>query len=206
MFIAFLIGVAIFIGTSLSSIPFASLFEWILHRYLMHKKFIIRIWKWKLLEFDYAFNAHAKVHHHVFQADETYHVQDKKDKKLIPMAWWNGIVLIAIGSIPFIIVCCFVGHWFPIILGGIVGCGAYYGAYERIHWCMHLPLPKRRIIERNWFFYRLNGHHLLHHRYMHKNFNVVLPLWDLLLGTLLLRSKIKFKQAMGVSVPNVQPL
>jgi hypothetical protein len=40
---------------------------------------------------------------------------------------------------------------------------------------------------------------------MHKNYNVVFPLADLLLGTLLLRSKVKFKQAEGPSVPNVQP-
>jgi hypothetical protein len=40
---------------------------------------------------------------------------------------------------------------------------------------------------------------------MHRNFNVVLPLADLCLGTLLLRSKVQFKQATGPSVPNVQP-
>jgi hypothetical protein len=54
-------------------------------------------------------------------------------------------------------------------------------------------------------FFRLNGHHLLRHRYMGKNFNVVLPLADLLLGTLPLRSPIQFKQARGPSVPDVQP-
>ena len=51
----------------------------------------------------------------------------------------------------------------------------------------------------------LNGHHLLHHRYMHKNFNVVLPLADFFLGTLLLRSPIAFPQARGPAVPDVQP-
>jgi hypothetical protein len=40
---------------------------------------------------------------------------------------------------------------------------------------------------------------------MHKNFNVVLPLADLLLGTLLLRSKVCFPQARGAAVPDVQP-
>jgi hypothetical protein len=40
---------------------------------------------------------------------------------------------------------------------------------------------------------------------MNKNFNVVFPLADLLLGTLLLRSKVAFAQAQGPSVPNVQP-
>jgi sterol desaturase/sphingolipid hydroxylase (fatty acid hydroxylase superfamily) len=69
-----------------------------------------------------------------------------------------------------------------------------------------MHLPKKRRVEQSWIYFRLNGHHLLHHRYMHKNFNVVLPLADLMLGTLLLRSKISFAQAQGPAVPNVQPL
>jgi hypothetical protein len=40
---------------------------------------------------------------------------------------------------------------------------------------------------------------------MNRNFNVVLPLADLLLGTLLLRSKVRFRQATGLAIPNVQP-
>jgi hypothetical protein len=53
--------------------------------------------------------------------------------------------------------------------------------------------------------FRLSGHPVLHHRYVKKNLDVVLPLADLRLGTLLLRSKLHFKQAQGPSVPNVQP-
>lgn len=60
-------------------------------------------------------------------------------------------------------------------------------------------------MERSGIFFRLNGHHLLHHRYMGKNFNVVLPLADLCCFTLRLRSRVAFAQAQGPSVPNVQP-
>jgi sterol desaturase/sphingolipid hydroxylase (fatty acid hydroxylase superfamily) len=67
-------------------------------------------------------------------------------------------------------------------------------------------LPKARRCEKPEFFRRINGHHLLHHRYMHKNFNVVLPLADWVLGTLLIRSKTRFAQATGPSLPNVQPI
>lgn len=198
MLIEISIGLATFAFTF---VFFASLFEWMLHRYLMHKKFKILGW-----EFSYAFKAHAGVHHHVFKADETYHVQSRADEKLIPMAWWNGPVLVLIGSIPFALLSCLVGHWWPIVLGGVGGCAAYYGAYESMHWCMHKPLLKQRLVERFWFFSRLNGHHILHHRYMHKNFNVVLPVWDYLLKTLLTRSLIMFPQpAVGPSVPDVQP-
>jgi hypothetical protein len=40
---------------------------------------------------------------------------------------------------------------------------------------------------------------------MHKNFNVVLPLADVLLGTFLGRAKIQFAQPKNPAVPNVQP-
>ncbi len=96
------------------------------------------------------------------------------------------------------------GCW-PLVVAdrSFVAFVGYYAAYEYMHWCMHLP--KSRRVERSWIFYRLNGHHLLHHRYMHKNYNVVMPFADLCLGTLLLRSKIKFPQARGAAIPDVQP-
>ena len=171
----------------------ASFFEWTLHRYVMHRP---------LGKFTYPFVSHALVHHHIFKADHTYHLINEEDKFTIPMAWWNGPVLILIGLLPFVLVAWLTGKW-GIPVGAALASSSYYGAYEYMHWCMHLP--RKRNVERSGIFFRLNGHHLLHHRYMHKNFNVVLPLADLCLGTLLLRSKIHFKQAVGPSVPNVQP-
>ena len=40
---------------------------------------------------------------------------------------------------------------------------------------------------------------------MHKNYNVVLPLADFCLGTLMFRAKTHFAQARGAAVPDVQP-
>jgi sterol desaturase/sphingolipid hydroxylase (fatty acid hydroxylase superfamily) len=107
-----------------------------------------------------------------------------------------------VGIIPFVVGSIFLKNW-GFVTGAFIACSAYYGAYEYVHWCMHLP--RKRSVERSGIFFRLNGHHLLHHRYMGKNFNVVFPLADLCLGTLLLRSKVHFKQASGPSVPDVQP-
>jgi hypothetical protein len=176
-----------------SAVVFASLFEWTLHRYLMHRP---------VGRFDYAFRAHALVHHRTFKADHSYHLINESDKETIPMAWWNGPVLILLCMVPLGLCAWVLGRW-QFAAAGLLTFAAYYGAYEYLHWCMHLP--KRRRVERSWIFRRLNGHHLLHHRYMHKNFNVVLPLADLCLGTLLLRSKIAFPQARGPAVPDVQP-
>lgn len=182
-----------FIIALFSSIVYVSLVEWSLHRFVMHRP---------LLGFSYPFETHAQTHHHIFRADDSYHLKREADKHKIPMAWWNGIVLVLATTLPSIPVGWFIGRWLVIAIVGIV-CACYYGAYEYLHWCMHLP--KKRIVERSGIFFRLNGHHLLHHRYMNRNFNVVLPLADLLLGTLLLRSKVCFAQATGPSLPNVQP-
>jgi hypothetical protein len=174
--------------------PFiTSFFEWATHRYVMHRP---------VGKFDYAFRAHAVVHHQVFKADHTYHLIEDKDKETIPMAWWNGPVLIALFSLPHLLVSAITGQW-GFLLGALVANATYYVVYEYIHWCMHLP--KKRNVERSGIFFRLNGHHLLHHRYMHKNFNVVFPFADFCLGTLLRRSKISFAQARGPAVPDVQP-
>lgn len=194
-------GVSIFMSLLLlwgfvgfvGNFAFASFFEWFLHRYVMHRP---------VGKFRYAFEAHAVVHHHIFKADHTYHLINDKDKEKIPMEWWNGPVLITFAALPSIILGLILGPW-PVIVGGVLACCSYYALYEYIHWCMHLP--KNRRIEKPWIFRRLNGHHLLHHRYMHKNFNVVFPLADMILGTLMLRAKTHFAQAIGPSVPNVQP-
>jgi hypothetical protein len=180
------------IGT-LIAVVYCSIFEWLLHKFIMHRP---------LGSFSYPYKAHALLHHRIFKSDHTYHLVDEKDKYTIPMAWWNGPALVTIASIPFVLASLLSGSW-GILVGAALATSAYYGAYEYMHWCMHLP--RKRHVERSGIFFRLNGHHLLHHRYMNRNYNVVLPLADLCFGTLLLRSKVHFRQARGPSVPNVQP-
>lgn len=172
---------------------FCSFFEWTLHRFVMHRP---------VGPFTYPFRAHALVHHRIFRADESYHLLNEADKETIPMAWWNGPVLVLICAVPFCVASWFVGSW-ALAISAAVTSAAYYATYEYLHWCMHLP--RKRFVERSGIFFRLNGHHILHHRYMHRNFNVVFPLADLCLGTLLLRSKIRFPQVVGPSVPDLQP-
>lgn len=176
-----------------AAVVFASFFEWVLHRYVMHRP---------VGPFRYPFERHALVHHRIFKADESYHLIEERDKHTIPMAWWNGPALVLVCELPFLVVAALSGKW-GLAAGAMVAFVGYYGAYEYLHWCMHLP--RRRIVERSGIFFRLNGHHLLHHRYMHTNFNVVLPLADWCLGTLLPRAKVRFRQATGPAVPDVQP-
>ena len=171
---------------------YCSFFEWVLHKYVMHRPVPF---------FRYPFQAHALTHHGKFKADDTYHLQNEADKETVPMAWWNAPAIWAL-HVPLVLgVQWLVGK--PILWGFFAAMISYYAAYEYLHWCMHVP--RKRNIERSGIFFRLNGHHLLHHRYMGKNLNVVLPLFDFAFGSLLVRSPIRFAQARGPSVPDVQP-
>ena len=178
----------------LAGVIYCSFFEWTLHRYVMHRP----VWK-----FVYPFRAHALIHHQTFRADDSYHLQQPSDQSTVPMAWWNAPLLMVIHVPLALLVGWLVGHPVAIAMGALSALAAYYATYEYIHWCMHIP--RQRNIERSGIFFRLNGHHLLHHRYMGKNFNVVFPLADAVLGTLVLRSRVHFAQATGPSVPDVQP-
>lgn len=197
--------VALVAVTAILGIPYASIFEWSFHRYVMHKPL-----RW----FRYPYEAHTLTHHKIFKADHTYHVQRESDKKKIPMAWWNVPFIILMRVFPFAIAATpfiFFDWWqgsVAISVTGVVLSVAYYATYEYFHWCMHLPKDRLWMRSRflRWLFRLLNGHHLLHHRYMGTNFNVVCPIADLLFGTLITRAKFKFAQATGPSVPDVQPL
>ncbi len=165
-------------------IAYSSFAEWMVHRYWMHRPFLIFGYK-----FDYPFKAHAIVHHGKFKADRTYvlenHPPETKmgDQKTIPMAWWNGPALIAIASFPFVMWSLFHPAWF--IVGCVTGAiASYYGVYEYLHWCMHYP--KGRWFEGTRLYKWIDEHHRLHHEHMGTNYNVVLPLADLCLGTLAL--------------------
>jgi hypothetical protein len=148
---------------------FTSFFEWTLHKYLMHS-----------LVWSYPFHAHALVHHGLFRADHTYHLRCEKDKKKVTFAWWNGPGLVLL-HLPFLFGLRHLFGW-PVFWGGLTAVVLYYALYESLHWCMHVP--RNRWLERTTVFQWLNAHHYLHHRYAWKNLNVVLPLADWLLGSL----------------------
>lgn len=180
--------------TMLGACFYLSIFEWSFHKFVMHRP----LWR-----FNYPFFSHALKHHRIFNADRSYHMQNESDRRTIPMAWWNGPALIALTTSPALLFSLAFDTWW-LALGFFLASALYYSAYEYLHWCMHLP--HRRMVERSGLFSRLNGHHLLHHRWMAANYNVVFPFADLIFGTLLTRARFKFNQAEGESVPNVQPL
>lgn len=146
-----------------------SFFEWTLHKYLMHSP----LW-------NYPFHAHALVHHGIFRADHTYHLRREEDKEKVTFAWWNAPGLFLLHLPPLLGLAHFFG-W-SVWGGGAAALLSYYVLYEYLHFCMHVPRDRR--LERMWLFRWLNAHHHLHHQYAFKNLNVVVPLADWLLGSL----------------------
>jgi len=134
--------------------------------------------------FTYPFRAHAQIHHQVFKADKSYLLHEGTNKWLITMAWWNYPGLLALHA-PIIVVLELSG--IHVSAGIVLAMSFYYFLYEYLHFCMHST--KGRFFEKTWVFRFLNNHHLIHHKFMHRNLNVVFPLADITFGTLILKPK-----------------
>jgi hypothetical protein len=149
---------------------YGSYFEWVFHRYLFHSpKYIYR-----------TFRAHTLVHHQLYKGDHTYHTHDEHPEH-VPMDWWAMLAMVA-WHLPF--------FWLfqkltgiPSLWGGVAAIVVYYGLYESFHWAMHVPRASK-VLSRFWYYRFLDSHHLIHHKYMLSNLNVILPLADLTFGTL----------------------
>jgi hypothetical protein len=70
-----------------------------------------------------------------------------------------------------------------LLWGALAAMGFYYFLYEYLHYCMHIP--KGRWLENTLWFHWLDSHHHMHHMRPFNNLNVVLPLADVLFGTLI---------------------
>ena len=137
------------------------------------------------------FTAHTLIHHQLCKHDDTFRVHDEEQEEALTFQWWGGPLLIALNMLPWL------GAWWALTAAGVpfpyAACviaiaatiATYYAAYEGFHYLMHRP--SIGWIERSRSFRFLERHHRLHHVHMGKNFNVVLPLADFSLGTLILR-------------------
>jgi len=152
---------------------YGTFFEWVLHKHIMHTP----------KRLSYAYTAHDQVHHKVFGYKKTYHLQRKEDQHLVTFAKWNYPVLLLL-NLPVM----FGIQWLiglPIIWGMIISMTFYYMAYEYFHFCYHVP--KNRWFEKLAIYQRVKEHHLLHHKYKLQNLNVVFPVADFVLGTIITR-------------------
>lgn len=138
-----------------------------IHSRLMHRRSLARFKK--------TFEAHAIVHHQhysqIFSDEPVPPGEDKEIRLTVRKA--------PIKALPVAIPLAFVSWQGAIILVGVVT--AHHWIWNKIHLEMHKPEDK---FFSHWPIYKfLAKYHWLHHRYPNKNFNVVFPFADYVMGT-----------------------
>ena len=178
-------------GWFIFSCVLMSFIEHQVHSRLMHRT---------TAAFKRAFEAHAIVHHKhyskIFSDEPVAPGQDKEIRLTVHKAPIKAIpfaALIALvswqGAAVFVVVVC-LHHW----------------VWNKIHLEMHKP--EQRLFSR-WPVYKfLARHHWLHHRYPDRNFNVVFPLADYVLGTSARASEVDLscmQQQLGMRESKPKP-
>lgn len=168
---------AIVAGT-LAGIVQGSFIEWAFHRFWLHRPWLPKG----------AFTAHTLVHHQLCRHDDTFHVVEEEQHEALSFQWWGGPLLIAINVTPWVLL----AWWFssmqwalpyaPFVIALGAAFALYYAGYEGLHYLMHMPSVPW--IERTKYFQFIKKHHRIHHIHMNRNLNVLLPLADFFLGTL----------------------
>lgn len=153
----------------------ANVFEWAMHRFLMHRPLRPRM----------LYQSHALVHHNAFDGDDQ-EIRDVTELSVVMMPWYTLILVFVMAS-PITLAIGLMGGW---SLAGmfLVAAVVYFLVYETIHTLHHLPATTlaRSRLGRSRVLTRLRAHHHHHHHMRNMarvNFNVTFPLADRLLGT-----------------------
>jgi hypothetical protein len=146
--------------------------EWHAHRDILHRV------TWPL---EGLYRMHARVHHAVF-VPEDMAIRDRRELQRVLMPAWGMFAILAASS-PAAIVMLLAGvpNLAALWVATVV---AYVLAYEWLHLAYHLPADGRlgRLRVLGW----LRRHHQSHHapHLMRRwNFNVTIPIWDHVRGT-----------------------
>jgi hypothetical protein len=149
-----------------------SFIEHQIHRSLMHRKNML---SGRLPAFKKVFEHHAILHHRhyhkIFHDEPVPHGQDRHLRLSMKEGFLEALPISVLmttiswqGAMTFVMVVCL-----------------HHCIWNQIHMEMHKP--EQRFFS-HWSAYKfLARYHYLHHRYPHRNFNVVFPLADYVLGT-----------------------
>ena len=151
---------------------FGNAVEWHAHRGLLHRRV-------RFLEVFYV--RHTPQHHAVFVADDMA-IRSPRELKFVLLPAYGILGILALTSpLTFVLVWAGQGNLAALWVASVV---FYVLSYEWLHLAYHLP-------QDSWFARTrllsvLRRHHQTHHapHLMHRwNFNVTVPFWDLVRGT-----------------------
>lgn len=167
------------ICSSIICLVIDSFIEYSTHRWPMHVKIES---KWLPL-FRFLYWHHITVHHAQFSGDK-YHHKGDEGRDTIAFPLWVAPLLIGTAVTPFAAVWYYTGNIIP-FWTSFFWAVVYYALFEGIHKIEHMvDRPEVRWIRNMKTFQWLDTHHEIHHRMKGVNFNLVFPLADWLMGTL----------------------
>jgi hypothetical protein len=152
----------------------ANFFEWRVHKHVLHR----RRWPMQVI-----YDKHTPMHHMIYVEDDMA-MRTRQEFRLVLMPAM-GVLGVVIATTPFALAVAYL--WSP--AAGylfLVASSVYMVAYELLHLSYHLP--KDSFIGRRPLIAKLRAHHAKHHdpRFMQRwNFNVNIPLFDWILGTMI---------------------
>jgi hypothetical protein len=153
----------------LLSILIISITEWYLHKYHMHRPgFINKISPGTYYE-------HTKLHHGRYY--KVFDYEPDPIGRITNIMFKLGTSILTI--MPIALIISLLSVQFAIILSiiGFLDIVIWNTIHEEMH------IPNNRFFS-NWRIYKyLREHHRLHHKHPGKNFNVVIPLMDYIIGT-----------------------
>jgi hypothetical protein len=171
------VGKASFRWTDFLVIPvvvaFGNFFEWLVHKDVLHK----RRWPMEII-----YDRHTPMHHMVY-VEEDMALRSVKELRLILIPA-TGVLGIVMAAAPAAFV---VAHFWSAAAGWLflLSASLFMVSYEVLHLCYHAP--KESFIGRRRIIAALRAHHARHHdpRLMQRyNFNVTVPIFDWILGTM----------------------
>jgi sterol desaturase/sphingolipid hydroxylase (fatty acid hydroxylase superfamily) len=156
------------LGGLLAALLYGSFLEWFIHKYVMHTKRLSRL----------AFERHVVDHHVTRRSFDAFYIAPEEkatydfgETSFVPVLW-------AIHLPQYAILWWFWG-W-PAAIGAALGCALYITGYEVLHFFIHAP--KNYWFQRTRLFRFYCEYHRLHHYKPRVNYNIVLPLADLVFG------------------------
>lgn len=155
-----------------------------------------------------AFRGHTIVHHGIYRGDDSFFLDEGDHPSHILLKPY-ALPAIIVAHLPLI----WAVDKFLVpntAIGALLSMIAYFVIYEYMHWNMHIP--RGHFVERFRWFQFLRTHHKLHHRYYQKNFCVLFPLADWVLGSMVTEASLERRReereaaiAMGLPTRDQKP-
>lgn len=153
-------------------VVFGNAVEWHAHRDLLHR----RTWPLPIL-----YERHTPQHHALY-VSEDMNIRDWRELRFVLLPAYGVVALVAVTS-PITVALWLAGqpNLAALWVASVVG---YVLTYEWLHLAYHLPADG--FVGRLWLTKWLRRHHQTHHHpplMQRWNFNVTLPIWDHVRGT-----------------------